>query len=378
MKRFASLMLVLIFLSASLPAAALSAPSIDLRGAGAALLIDADSGQVLFEKNAYEPCEVAGLKRLPALLAVCRAFDSGLITEDTTVTVSPDAAKVRGATAFLSPGERISAGELLKAAVIIGAGDSICALVSAIYPGAEALEAINGALLEIGAGVRLSDAMGEGDKIALSDIARICCALTESGTYLKYSSIYLDSLAHENGSVTELANPNRLVRFYSGCFGIGTGSVGSSEYCGAFIARRGNTTFLAAVAGLPDSASRFALASDLLDRSFSAYRKVELGAAGESLGRVSVSGGTQGFVEVLTEKAVSALMPVSDTKLLSEAYLPESIEAPIEKGAPVGTLVIKNSMGEKLGEVPLIAAETVPKATFRDRFLMLISGWLRL
>ena len=378
MKRISALVLIIIMLCAALPARALPEESFDIRGAKAALLIDADSGQVLFAKNAYEPCEVAGLKRFPALLAICRAFDNGLITEDTVVTVSPEAAKVKGMTAFLSSGERIKAGELLKAAVMIGAGDSICALINAVYPAAEAVGAINAALSEIGAGARLTDAMGEGERFSPSDIARIGCALAESAAFIKYSSVYLDSLIHENGSVTELTNPNRLVRFYSGCYGLGTGSVGSSEYCGAFIARRGSTTFLAFAAGLPDSNSRFELAKDMLDKAFSLYRKVELGSEGESLGSVAVRGGTKSSVEVITGGAVSALMPVSDTKLVSEAYLPETIDAPIEKGAPVGTLAIKNSAGERIGEVPIIAAEEVTRATFRDRFMALIAGWLKL
>ena len=115
-------------------------------------------------------------------------------------------------------------------------------------------------------------------KATVTELAKVCMALSESGSWRKYSSVYLDTLTHENAPPTELTNPNRLVRFYSGCFGIATGSVGAAQYCGAFIAKRGSTTYLAIVAGLPDSASRFALASEMLDYGFSAYRAVEIGS----------------------------------------------------------------------------------------------------
>ena len=354
-----------------------AAPAEGVEGAKAVLLIDAYSGRVICERNSSEAVEFAGLKRMPALLAVCRAFDSGDIKPDTVVTVSNRAAAVRGATAFLSPNERIAAEEVLKAAVILNAGDAVCALIEAVFQtDAAALEAIARELKGIGASFVPEDPLGSNSLISANDIALIGMALAKSEAFLRYSSVYIDSITHENGTVTELVNPNRLVRFYSGCYGLATGSVGSTDYAGAFIARRGNSAFMAVIAGMRSADARAKLASELLDGAFSAYRRVELAAAGETIGAVLVKGGLLPSVEAKTAEPVSALVPVGDSKLSSEAVLPDSIEAPVEEGALLGTLIIKNSSGETVGEVPLIASASVTKAGLTDLILKVFRSFL--
>ena len=135
----------------------------------------------------------------------------------------------------------------------------------------------------------------------------------------------------ESGQVTELVNPNRLVRFYSGCFGAATGSVGQTEYAGAFIAKRAGTTFCAVITGMPDSKSRFALASSMLDSGFAAYRAAAIERAKAML--VPVTGGVKGQVEAEVEGGAYILLPAGDLKITSEAELPGFVEAPVEKGA---------------------------------------------
>lgn len=358
--------------------ASASGAGIDMTGAKTAVLIDADSGAVILGKDADKRAEFAGLKRLPALLAVCEAFDSGRLTGDMDITVSSEAAGIKGVTAFLSPNERIKAELLLKAAVMLTAGDAIYALLDSVYPGDAAKnEAVGKGLKELGSDAELNNCMGEGALFSANDIVKICTVLSKSGSFLKYSSVYLDSIEHENASKTELTNPNRLVRFYSGCYGLATGSVGASEYSGAFIARRGTTTFLAVVAGMPDSASRFKLASELLDYGFATYRSAEICSDGETIGTVQVIGGKLTETEVITGKTVSVLTPVGNTKITQEIILPDCLEAPVAEGEAIGSLIIKNSEGLTLGEIPLIAATAVEKASFVDYFMTVLRSWLR-
>ncbi|MBO4848689.1 MAG: D-alanyl-D-alanine carboxypeptidase [Clostridia bacterium] len=355
------------------------ADAVDMTKASAALLIDADSGRILLEKDADAPTETAGLVRLPALLTVCKAFDRGDIDDGTPVTVSSAAAAEKGVTAFLAPNERISAGDLLKAAVMLNPGDAIRALLEALY-GSEssALDAVNEELNKLGVGSISEGAMGRGHPFTAKELAAVCRELTGCGSFLRYSSVYLDTLYHENASPTQLTNPNRLVRFYSGCFGLATGSVGSSEYAGAFAARRGTTTFIAIVAGMPDSASRFKLASDMLDYGFASFRSVSLGEEGESLGSVPVKGGTAALVEAVTGGRMTALVPVSSAKLTTRTLLPGSLDAPVEKGAVIGTLEILDASSNVICEVPLIAASSIDRAAFADCFRMLLLSWLRI
>ena len=379
MKKAVSIAVSVLMLLALLPIASLAGPLSDLKNPSAAILNDVASAKVITEKNSNEALDAAGLVRLPALLYICREFDAGNISESDELTVTKEAASERGATAFLSPNERIKAGLLLKAAVMLNAGDAIHALMDRLCQSpAEALDRINDTLKGLGVHAYSSDHMGKGEKLTARELCSICCELSKSPSYLKYSSLYLDNLPHEKAAETELTNPNRLVRFYSGCFGLATGSVGSSNYCGAFIAKRGSTTLLVVVLGMPDSASRFRLATDLLDHGFSSYRSVSLGDAGELIGSLPVTMGKQKTVGLVTGGEVAALMPVSDTKLISEAVLPVSTEAPVVKGQVLGTLVLKNSSGEVLGEIAILAAESVDKAGFSDRFNEMLRSWLRL
>ena len=376
MRRSLGLILTMLFLILAIPAHSEQAVDFDMPSSASALLMDAGSGKVIFEKNASEKTEVAGLKRLPALLTVCRAFDEGLIAGSTRVTVSSEAAAIRGTTAFLAPNETADAEPILKAAVMLTAGDAICALLKTVYPGeSKALEAVNAVLDEVGA-EKIGSSMGSDDLFSLFDIAAVGIALSRSEAYLKYSSVYLDTLRHENASATELTNPNRLVRHYSGCFGLATGSVGASVYAGAFIARRGTTSFLAVVAGMPDSASRFRLGSELLNYGFSAFRSVELAQKGEAMGSVPISGGTLRAVDAVTEKGVVSLIPLGDAKLYSEPLLPDKLFAPISEGDRIGTLLIKNSAGEIVSEAPLVAGTNVSKASLGDYFIGLLRAWL--
>ena len=371
------LLIIAVLRPAPLNAAAASLEA-ELSGAKAALLINTETGAVILERNSEEAVEVAGLKRLPALLTICRAFDSGRLKPDDEVTVSPEAAGMRGATAFLAPGEHIRAEELLKAAVILAPGDAICALLQAICPSeAAALEAVNAELGNIRAGRLNGTAMGEGCSFTLSQLSKVCIELSKSEAFLRYSTVFLDTLRHESAADTELANPNKLVRRYSGCFGLATGSVGSSDYSGAFIARRGATTFLALTAGLPDSASRFKLASEMLDYGFSAYRAAVIFESGKSAGIVTVKGGAKESVDVYPGGDVFALLPVADTRVFTEILLPGSVDAPIEKGDALGSMQIKNASGELLSEMPLYAEERVEASSFGLWFMRMILGWLR-
>lgn len=345
----------------------------------AALLTDAATGKTVYEKNADAQTEFAGLVRLPALLVVCRAFDSEEIYENSVVTVTEEAARIRGATAFIAPNERIDAGLLLKAAVMLNAGDAVCALLRSIYPSeAAALEAVNSALAKIGLEKTLEFSLGAGAKFSAREIVRISAELLKSPSFLKYSSVYTDTLPHKNAAATELVNPNRLVRHYSGCYGLATGSVGSSQYCGAFAARRGSTSFIAVVAGAGTSDIRFTAARELLDYGFSAFRTVDIMDEGEAVTVLPVRGGILPNVSIITGARASALMPVNDAKVTSELLLPESVDAPVCEGDITGSLVVKNSAGETVYEIPLAAAHSVARARFADYFEMLSLGFLGL
>ncbi len=347
--------------------------NIELSNVKAALLIDADSKRVIVDKAAGESIDYAGLTRLAPLLLVCMAFDDGRIAEDTQITVSKAASHISGQTAFISENEVIAAGELLKASVILLAGDAIYALIQKAYGSDQiALDEMNKYCT-----LQYSEVMGGAMLLTADFIADISLKLTESPSFLKYSSTYMDELPHANAQTTELVNPNRLVRHYSGCFGLATGSNGAKDYAGAFIVKRGTTTLLAIIGGAGGSDVRFETAQTMLDSGFAAFRTVSLNEQGAPMGFVSVSGGTETSVMAITASQVTALMPVTDTALSTETEMQKNVAAPVAMGQTLGKMILKNSNGEIVGEVLLVAAYSIDKASFGDYFMKILLSWLK-
>ena len=239
-KRFAALILCIVCAVSSIcyAKAEQSTPSVDIGSARAALLIDEASGKMLFEANAAEKLPAAGLTRLAALTVICDAFDSGAIAGDTEVSVDETASRIGGTTAFLRAGERMDANSLLLASVMINAGDATHALACAAFGGeSNAVAAINSRLAGIGVSAVYSDICGAGQSLSAMELASIARGLIKNQTYSKYGTKFYERISHEGAGETELANPNKLIKQYSGCLGVGTGSSAEAGYCGVFAAK---------------------------------------------------------------------------------------------------------------------------------------------
>lgn len=174
--------------------------------------------------------EVAGLSRLPALLVLCELMDSGDIDAEGMVSISANAARISGPTAFVEAGETLAASELLKAAVMIGAGDAITALAEAVSGGG-VVALINQRLSQLGISKTLDDIHGSGSAFTVRELAMLGAALVESPSFLAWSGTYYDTLTHSDGRITELASSNKLLRSCAGCIGVATGSSSSAGYC---------------------------------------------------------------------------------------------------------------------------------------------------
>lgn len=379
LKRAAAMLLILVYLAtcAARPSLA-EQPQVGTGTAEAALLIEANSGAVLFEKNSGEKLPAAGLSRLPALLVICEAFDAGEIGRDAVITVDDRAAKIGGTTAFLRAGEQINAESLLLAAVMINAGDAIHALACTLC-GSEtaAAERITSRMAELGVDCCFTDVCGAGQTFSAAELAKLGAALIKSHTYSEFGTKYYEIIHHTGAGDTELANPNKLVKQYSGCIGVGTGSAKDAGYCGVFAAKRGETACIAVLLGAANGSERFATAVALLDHGFSAYRSVRICAAGESFGTVPVRGSMKTELEVTAEDALTLLLRFGESGYKTETELPDYAEAPIKKGDTLGSLVVRAEDGTVLGSAALIAAEDAPRLDFPDCFGFLLALFLR-
>ncbi len=344
-----------------------------------ALLIEANSMQTIWEKEADAMAAVAGLSKMPALLVICEAIDSGELIPDQVVQVSRAAAAVSGPTAFLSAGERISIKELTKAAVMISAGDAIMTLAESLC-GTEAMfvSRVNMRMKELGADVAIDNAMGRNTRMNAHLLAKLGCALQESETFTSYCAVWMDEFVHENGNKTELVNANRMLRSYGGCTGLITGSSQQDGYCGVFAVKQGNAAMLCVIVGAPSAEKRFAAAAEMLDAAAASYKTQTVAKAGEVIAEaVPVNGGTRGEVNLVAANTLVLLMEREQGEAEIVRNIPEQLDAPFSEQAILGNIIYRTPSGRELGRVELRAQYAVDTWTFRDAVSQVLLDFLR-
>ncbi len=349
----------------------------DLSGIRVCAAAELNTLTTVIEKDADIKMNVAGLARLPVLLYVCEAFDCGILTEETEVTVSEEAAAVSGPTAFLRPFERIKAGALLKASVMILAGDAITALAESAGGTPErAALAVNDRMEQLGLSQRVGAVADSTLMFSAKDLLILGKALAESPSFCGMSGAYLDEIMHENGERTELVNQNRLLRTVSGCFGLATGSSAEAGYCGLFGVKRGETAYLCVVIGTKNAEERHSAAKGIIEHAFAEYRSKVFVRKGEVIvNEHPVQGGTQENVNLIALED-AAVLEKHGEEHTRQLNIPEWIAAPVSKTESVGTLDILNEKGEKVLEIMLYPAESVEKAVLSDHVQKIMRHWV--
>ena len=332
----------------------------------------------LLDKKGAEGMAVAGLRKLPAVLTLCRAFDSGLIQESTGMQVSPRAAAVSGPTAFLESGERIEAGELLKAAVMISAGDAIVTLGENAF-GSESvfLNNIQVTLKELGVDRVLTDCLGTGTAFSARDLCAFGAAAVKSEHFCRWSGQYMEHIVHAGGRETELVNANRMIRSYTGCLGLMTGSQKEEGYSGVFAVRRQDVVYVAAVIGAKSSEARFAAAGALFDYAFATFQPVHLSGAGEVVAPDwPVLYGDRPTVDLVAHEGATLLLSKQAGKVERRLYVPDPLTAPLSGLEPVGTAVFSLG-GEEVCTVALYPAADVISHSLVDLLRRIGVDYLR-
>ncbi|MDR0840934.1 MAG: serine hydrolase [Christensenellaceae bacterium] len=354
-----------------------AAPAVDVAGAKASLLCETSGGAPAFSYHAEEKLPVGGLTRLPALLAVCEGVDQGKLTLTQTITVSEEAAAIKGPSAFLAAYERIEASALMKAAVMICAGDAIHALSEAAYGSAAAcLQQMQARLAQLGIEAGYTGLLGAEVRLSAEDLVRLGGALMQSPTFLAYSNLYYEEITHEGGRVTQLANANKLLKSYVGCGGVATGSSQEAGYCGVFSVNRNGVGYVCAVIGAPDSNARFKAAKNALDYGFTAFDVRRAAKAGDVLAEgLPVRGARQNTVALLAAQDIVLLLPHGesyDTELTYE----ETLRAPLLANVPVGEARFLDSRGAILATLQLVPAQDMPAAGLFDFVALALIDWV--
>lgn len=343
----------------------------------AAIVTEAQSGQRIFEKNAEERLNLGGLVRLPALLYALECMDSGKLAADENIVVSPEAASVGGATAFLKAGETIKAGTAMKAAVMITAGDATFALAEACAGGQDAaVKAINELMQDAGVYTEVSSIDGKGLMLSAEELAKLGARLAKSGTYKQYSALYLDEIQHENGTRTELVNQNKLIKSLDGCFAGSTGSSSEAQYCGVFMVKRKGAVFIAAVIGAANSKTRFSCASKTIEASAAAVSiKTPVKKGDKVVENVSVSGGITKNVNLVAAEDVTLIVWNGDEPR-SVINAEEAYAAPVRVGDKAGTLEYIFEISGESVSIDLVFDGDVDTAGLADYVVLCFTKWV--
>lgn len=334
--------------------------------AKSAILIERNTGRVLFEYEADTPVAPASITKIMTLLLVMEAIEGGKLSFETKVTASEHACSMGGSQIWLEPGEIFTVHELLKASAIASANDACVALGEAVSGTEEAfVELMNQRAAELGmSNTVFKNCTGldaEGHVSTARDIAKMSAELLSHDKIKEYSTVWMDSL--RNGE-TQLTNTNKLVRFYKGCTGLKTGSTDEAGCCLAASAERGGMELISVTLGSPNTDERFAAGRKLLDFGFANYAVATPKPPMEELHEIPVIHGTAESVMPVFDEPESFLLPKGQETMIEQSVeLPEKLEAPVEKGCIIGKVKVSLNGGE-IGEYKILAGESVEKMSF--------------
>ena len=343
-------------------------------GARSVLLMEADSGKVLYAYNADEPMPPASITKVMTLLLVMEAIEQGKLSLEDELEVSEHAASMGGSQIWLEPGERMSLDDLLKATVIASANDAAVVLAEAVAGTEEAFVGqMNARAAELGMdGTTFHNATGldaDGHLSTAADIAVMSRELLRHPKILEYSTIWTDTL---RDGETELTNTNRLVRFYEGATGLKTGTTDGAGSCISATAKRGELALIAVVMGSQNSRERNNVAWKLLDWGFANYDAVTPEPDPLETDTLPVTGGVERSVPIgFTVDGTVLIEKGRQGELQYAVELADSLEAPVAEGQAVGRVRVTLD-GEILADYPITCRAAVEPMTFSAAFDQLL------
>ena len=346
----------------------------------AAILMEPETGRVLYEKAPDERMPIASITKLMTLLLTFEAIRGGKLTLDTPVPVSEHAYHMGGSQIWLEPGEQFTLDEMLKAICVSSANDAAVA-VAELVGGSETafVQQMNARAAELGMEhTTFCNACGldtEGHLSTARDVAIMSrTILNTCPEVLHYTGIWTDTL---RGGQTQLVNTNKLLRRYNGITGLKTGTTGGAGVCITASATRDGLDLIAVVLGAPSSKERFEAATTLLDYGFAVYRAAPVPLPEDRPLQLKVKGSTEETVPLdYAALPQTALLPAESAgQLTVQLSLPEVLEAPVTRGQTVGKAQLL--CGEAVqGEYPVCAAADAPRMDF-DAALQLLWDSLR-
>ncbi|MDX8364765.1 D-alanyl-D-alanine carboxypeptidase family protein [Cytobacillus sp. IB215665] len=332
------------------------------------ILIERDTGNILYEKNAHERLPPASMTKIMTMLLIMEAIDKGTVTLDEKIRTSEYAASMGGSQIFLSPGEEMTVQEMLKGIAIGSGNDASVAMAERIAGSEEAFVAMmnnKAKQLKLENTVfQNSTGLPANEHFSTSyDMAIIAKELLKYEEITKYTGKYDDYLRENTDKKFWLVNTNKLVKFYEGVDGVKTGYTSEAKYCLTATAKKNDMRVIAVVFGAPTSKSRNAQVSKMLDYAFAHYETMPKYKRNELVSTAKINKGMKEEVDVVTTEPISLLMKKGESQdnVTEEVILKDKIIAPVKKGDQLGTIILKKD-NEVLIKSDLIASEDVKAA----------------
>lgn len=365
MKKIIAVILILVILLSALGIHAFAADFSEEVNVKSAVLMDANTGKILFEYNADDALPPASVTKVMTLLLVFEALDNGVIKLSDMVSTSEHAASMGGSQIYLEPGEQMSVDELIKSVVVSSANDAAASLAEYVSGSESAfVAAMNKRAKELGMNstnfenTNGLDDTSENHVTSARDIAIMSRELMKHEKIFDYTTIWMDTV--RNGTFG-LSNTNRLLRTYKGCTGLKTGSTAKAKFCISATAKRDGLSLIAVIMGSPTRDERNALAAKLLDFGFANYAIYS--DTDGAVDNIKVTGGIKNDIALKHNDFSSLIEKSALSKIEAVTDIPESVPAPIKTGDKIGTITYKN--GETvIGTTDIVAAEDVDKISF--------------
>ena len=366
MKKTSILCLCVLLLGLFFVPAAQAAPI--TTNAQSVALMEKETGTLIYAENEHEQLEPASVTKVMTLLLTMEAIDDGRLHYEDMLSASDHAASMGGSQVYIKAGEQMSVEDLLKAVCLASGNDASVMLAEGIAGSEESfVERMNQRAAELGMNdthfCNCTGLPAEGHVTSAYDIALMSRELILNHPDIRnFTTIWMDSL---RGGEFQLANTNKLIRYYDGATGLKTGSTDAAGYCLSGTAERDGMELIATIMKAPTSADRFETAKNLLSYGFANYTLLDV-YPDEALPTIPVTMGRKDSVQPVFSSQNKILLEKTTVSGVEKTLeLNESVAAPVSEGQELGKLTV-TADGEVIAAIPLVAAEAVERLTYWD------------
>lgn len=339
-----------------------------------AVLMEPETGTIIYEKNSHEQLKPASVTKIMTLLLIYEAIDSGQIKWEDEVITSDYASSMGGSQVYLEAGEMQTAATLTKCIAVASANDAAVTMAEYIGGSEDAFAGMmNNRAKELGMkDTNFENASGldsDNHYTSAYDIALMARELTvKHPAIFELSAIWMDTIIHNTARGSEefgLTNTNKLIQWYEGATGLKTGSTSLAKYCLAGTATRKNMDLLAIVMAAPDYKVRFQEVMKMFDYGFAVCKKYEDVLCAQPLKVIEINRGIKDTIEAVAKEDFHYTFVgqnYDENKISKEVILPDSIDAPIKKDQVLGSVVYSYD-GKEIGKVDIMANADIERAT---------------